>query len=83
MFSAKLERRRRIHRLAILTATTLLVVGIAVIAIWAVQAFDMLGVAGADRGPVLLGVLIAVGALLLLCLIAYAAVRMFGRVTTR
>lgn len=83
MFSAKLERRRRIQRLAILTATTLLVVGIAMIAIWAVQAFEMLGVAGADRGPVVLGVLIAVGALLLLCIVAYVAVRMYGRVTSR
>jgi hypothetical protein len=59
MFSAKLERRQRLHRLAILVAATLLVVGIALIAIWAVRASSMLQTADADRAPIILGVLIA------------------------
>jgi hypothetical protein len=42
MFSATLERRRRIHRLAILVAAILLAAGVVLIAIWAKRAFSML-----------------------------------------
>jgi hypothetical protein len=83
MFSTRLERRRKFNRLAVLVAATLLAVGITLIAIWAVQAFDMLGAAEADRAPIIIGVLIALAALFLLCLIAFAAVRAVGRFTSR
>ena len=83
MFSAKLERRRKNRRWATVVAATLLAVGIALIAIFAVQGFDMLGAAEADRKPIVLGVLIGLAGLLVLCLLAYAAVRIFGRVTSR
>ena len=83
MFSAKLERRRKNHRLAILVAVTLFAVGIGLIAIGAVRGLDMLAAADADRSPIILGVLIALAGLGVLCLIAYAAVRAYGRVTLR
>jgi hypothetical protein len=83
MFSAKLARRRRLHRLALLVAVTLLAVGIALIAVWTVQGLDMLRSAGVDRTPVIHGVLIALAGLCVLCLVAYAAVRAVGRVTSR
>ncbi len=66
-----------------MVAATLLVAGIAVIAFVAVEAFDMLAAAEADRGPVILGAAIAFAGLLVLCLVAYAAVRVYARVTTR
>jgi hypothetical protein len=75
MFSPRLERRRQFNRLAVLSATTLLAVGIALIAVWAVRAFNMLGAAEADRAPI--------GRLVVLCLIAYAAIRAVGRFTSR
>jgi hypothetical protein len=50
MFSSRLDRRRKFNRLAVLAAATLLAVGIALIAVWAMRAFDMLGVAEANRG---------------------------------
>jgi hypothetical protein len=59
MFSTKLERRRQFNRLAVLAAATLLAVGIALIAVWAVRAFNILGAAEADRAPIIIGVLIA------------------------
>jgi protein-S-isoprenylcysteine O-methyltransferase Ste14 len=83
MFSAKLERRRKNRRWAVAVAATLLVVGIPLIAIFAVQGFDMLGAAEADRMPIVLGVLIGLAGLIVLCLLAYAAIRIFGRVTSR
>ena len=83
MFSTRLERRRRLSRLAVLVAASMLAVGIALIAVWGVQAFDMLGAAEADRAPIIIGVLIALGVLVVLCLIAYAAVRAVGRFTSR
>jgi hypothetical protein len=79
MFSPKLERRWRFHRLAILVAATLFAAGIALIGIWAVRASSMLAAAGADRTPIIFGVLIALVVLLVLCVIAYGAVRAFGR----
>jgi uncharacterized membrane protein (DUF485 family) len=82
MFSARLERRRQFNRLAVLAAATLLVVGVALIAVWAVQAFDMLGAAEANRAPITIGVLIALAVLVVLCLIAYATVRAIGRFTS-
>ena len=83
MFSDKLERRRKIHRWAIVVAATLLAAGIAVIAVVAVEGFDMLAAAEADRAPVFLGAAIALAGLLVLCFVAYTAVRVYARVTTR
>jgi hypothetical protein len=83
MFSATLERRRRIHRLAILVAATLLAAGMALIAVWAVRSFYMLEAVDADRAPIVIGVLIALAGLCVLCFIAYAAVRAVGRFTSR
>jgi hypothetical protein len=79
MFSPKLERRWRFHRLAILVAATLFAAGSALIVIWAVRTSTMLEAADADRAPIILGVLIALTGLVVLCLIAYGAVRVFGR----
>lgn len=79
MFSPKLERRRQFKRLAVVAAATVLVVGIALIAVWAVRAFSMLGAAEADRTPIIIGALIALAVLVVLCLIAYVAVRAVGR----
>jgi len=79
MFSAKLERRQRFHRLAILVAATLFAAGTVLIAIWAVRASSMLAAADADRAPIIIGVLIAIAGLFVLCLMAYGAVRAFGR----
>ena len=63
MFSTRLERLRQFNRLAVLVAATLLAVGILLIAVWAVRAFNMLGVAEADRAPIIIGVLIALAVL--------------------
>jgi hypothetical protein len=79
MFSAKLERRKRFDRLAIWVAVTLFAAGVVLIAIWAVRASSMLTAADADRTPIIIGVLIALAGLFALCLIAYGAVRVFGR----
>ena len=83
MFSTRLERRRQFNRLAVLVAAALLAVGIALIAVWAVRAFDMLDAAEVDRAPIINGMLIALAVLVVLCLIAYAAVRAVGRFTSR
>jgi len=82
MFSGRLERRRKNRRWAAVVAATLLAVGIAVIAVVAVRGFDMLGVAEADWKPMVLGVLIALAGLIVLCLVAYMAIRIYGRVTS-
>jgi hypothetical protein len=79
MFSAKLERQKRFHRLAILVAATVFATGVVLIAIWAVRASSMLTTADADRAPIIIGVLIALAGLFALCLLAYGAVRVFGR----
>jgi amino acid transporter len=71
MFSTRLERLRQFKRLAVLVAATLLAVGIALIAVWAVRAFNMLGAAEADRAPIIIGVLMALAVPVVLCLIAY------------
>ena len=70
-------------RLAVLVAAIMLAVGIALIAVWAVQAFDMLAAAEVDRTPIIVGVLIAFSVLVVLCLITYAAIRAVGRFTSR
>ena len=79
MFSAKLERQKRFHRLGMLVAATLFATGIVLIAIWAVRASSMLTAADADRGPIIIAVPIALVGLFVLCLIAYGVVRAFGR----
>jgi uncharacterized membrane protein (DUF485 family) len=83
VFSAKLERLRQFDRLAVLVAATLLAVGIALIAVWALRALNMLEAAEVDRAPITIGVLIALAVLVVLCLIVYAAVRAVGRLTSR
>ncbi len=82
MFSGRLERRRKNRRWAVVVAATLLAVGLAVIGVVAMQGFDMLGAADADWMPMLLGVLVALAGLLALCLVAYVAVRAYGRATS-
>lgn len=79
MFSSKLEHRRKVNRWALVVAMTVLVVGIAAIAFWTVRAFDMLGTVEADRTPVIMSVLIASAGLIVLCIAAYIAVRIVGR----
>lgn len=80
MFSSRLERRRKVRRFAVLVAITVLVIGLGLIAVVAVQGFDLLGAANADRMPLGLAVLGAFACLLVLTLIAYVAVRVFSRV---
>lgn len=82
MFSDKLERRRKNQRLAMLFAVTLFVVGIGLIVIAGLRGFDMLAATDADPGAIVLGVLVALAGLFALCLIVYAAIRAFGRVTS-
>ena len=79
MFSAKLERRKRFHRLAILAAAATFAAGIVLIAIWAIRASSMLTVADADRTHIIIGVLIALAGLIPLCLLVYGVIRTFGR----
>lgn len=83
MFSAKLDKRRKARRFALLIGATVLVIGLALIAVVAVQGFDLLDTADADLMPLMLAVLGALAGLLLLSLIAYAAARIYGRVTMR
>mgnify|MGYP001827096181 CR=1 FL=1 len=83
MFSLKLEKRRKARRFALLIAVTVLILGLGMIAVVAVQGFDLLGAAEADRMPMVLAVLGALAGLVFLSLIAYAAARIYGRVTTR
>lgn len=83
MFSSKLEKRRKARHFARLIAATVLVVGLALIGVVAVQGFDLLGAAEADRMPMVFAVLGALAGLLFLSLVAYAVARIYGRVTTR
>ena len=83
MFSTRLERLRQFNRLAVLVAATLFAVGIALIVVGAVRAFNMFDAAETDRAPIIIGVLIALAVLVVACLIAYAAVRAVGRFTSR
>lgn len=79
MFSDRLERRRKVRRFALLVALTVLLIGIALIAVVAVQGFDLLGAAEADRVPLGLAVLGALAGLLVLSVAAYVAVRILSR----
>ena len=79
MFSAKLERRRQFHRLAIVVAVTVFVVGSVLIVIGAMRAFTLLVAADANSTPIILGIMLALACLLILSLIAYSVVRAFGR----
>ena len=80
MFSSRLEQRRKVRRFAILVAVTVLLAGIGLIAVVAMQGFDLLGAAEADRMPLGLAVLGALAGLVVLSLAAYVAVRVFSRV---
>ena len=80
MFSSRLEQRRKVRRFALLIAVTVLATGIALIAVVAVQGFDFLGVADADRMPLGLAVLAAFACVLVLSFFAYLAVRLFSRI---
>jgi hypothetical protein len=67
----------------VLAAATLLAVGIALIAVGAVRALNTLEAAEVDRAPIIIGVLVALGVLVVLCSIVYAAVQAVGRFTSR
>lgn len=80
MFSAKLERRRQFNRLAVLVAVATFVAGIGAIAFMALRASALLeGIEAEGATPIVLLVAIALAALLLLCLVVYALVRLAGR----
>ena len=80
MFSSRLERRRQVRRFARLVAVTVFVIGLGLVAVFAIQGLDFLGIAEADRLPLGAVVLAAVGGVLALSLLAYVAVRMFSRI---
>lgn len=80
MFSSRLEQRRKVRRFAVLVAVTVLIIGIALVAVVAVQGFDFLGVAEASRMPMVMATLAAVAGVFVLSLVAYLAVRIFSRV---
>ncbi len=80
MFSSRLERRRKVRRFAVLVGVTVLALGIGGIAVVAVQGFDFLARAEADRMPLGLAVLAALACVLVLSVFAYLAVRIFSRV---
>lgn len=80
MFSSRLEQRRKVRRFAVLVGITVLAIGIGLVAVVAVQGFDLLGVAEADRMPLGLAVLAALACVLVLSFFAYFAVRVFSRI---
>lgn len=80
MFSSRLERRRQARRFARLVGITVLVIGLCLVGVFAVQGFDFLVIAEADRAPLGAVVLAAIGAVFALSLIVYIAVRMFSRI---
>jgi nitrate reductase gamma subunit len=80
MFSSKLEQRRKARRFALLVAVSVLLIGVALISVVAVQGFDMLGVAEADRMPVVMAIGAAFGGLLVFSIVAYIAARIVTRV---
>lgn len=83
MFSDKLERRRRIKRFAAVVAATVLLAGLAAIAVVAIEAMDMAKAMDAGPAPIVVGTGIALAGVIVLSLLAYAAVRVYGRVTSR
>ncbi len=80
MFSSRLERRRQVRRFARLVGVTVFVIGLVLVGVFAVQGLDFLGIAEADSLPLGAVVLAAVGAVVVLSLVAYFAVRMFSRI---
>lgn len=80
MFSSRLERRRKIRRFALLVGVTVLLIGVALVAVVAIQGFDFLGRAEADRMPLGLAVLAALACVLALSVFAYLAVRILSRI---
>jgi len=79
MFSSRLERRRQVRRFARVVASTVFVVGLGLVGVFAVQGFEFLGIAEANRLPLGVAVLGAIGAVFAVSLLAYAAVRAFSR----
>jgi hypothetical protein len=80
MFSSRLERQRQVRRFARLVGFTVFVVGLALVGIFAVQGFEFLGIAGADRLPLGVAVLGAIGGVLGFSLLAYVLVRIFSKI---
>jgi len=80
MFSSRLERRRQVRRFARLVAATVFAIGMALVAVVAVQGIDFLDVAEANRLPLGVAVLGATGAVFVLSVLAYATVRLFSRI---
>jgi len=80
MFSAKLERRRQFKRLALLAAAATFAAGIGAIVFVALRASTLLEDEAAGRAmPIALLVVAALIALLVVCLVVYALVRIAGR----
>lgn len=80
MFSNRLEQRRKVRRFAILVAISVFLIGIGLVAVVAMQGFDLLGAAEADRMPLGFAVLGALAGVLVLSVAAYIAVRVFSRI---
>ncbi len=80
MFSSRLERQRQVRRFAKLVGFTVFVVGLGLVAVFAVQGFEFLGIADADRLPLGVAVLGAIGGVLGFSLVAYVLVRIFSKV---
>ncbi|MEM7192290.1 MAG: hypothetical protein AAF405_05390 [Pseudomonadota bacterium] len=80
MFSSRLERRRQAHRFAQLVGLTVCAVGLALVAVFAVQGLDFLGIAEANRLPLGKVILGAIGVVIVLSLLAYGIVRLFSRI---
>ena len=80
MFSSRLERRRQVRRCALLVAGTVVALGIGLVGVFAVQGCECLGIAEANRLPLGMAVLGAVGGVFVLSFLVYAAVRIFSRI---
>lgn len=80
MYSSKLRRRRRFHRLGILAATMVMAIGTAVIAAGVVR-LRLWEVAQNDTLAIVLG--FALIALVVVCLAVYGLVRAIGWVITK
>ena len=80
MFSSRLERRRQVRHFGLLVAVTIFAMGIGLVGVFAVQGFEFLGIAEANRLPLGMAVLGAVGGVFVLSFLAYGAVRIFSRI---
>ena len=80
MFSSRLERRRQVRGFARLVGLTVFVIGLGLVGVFAVQGFEFLGIAEADKLPLGVVVLGAIGGVFGLAVLAYAAVRIFSRI---